>query len=360
MTVKKLRVAVIDIDHVHTNGMIREFTDNPNAELAGIAPYKKCTEDELRFKLQKHTPHEIDLTVYRDYKELLSSDIDIAVICTQVTEYADIVEETLALGINTIIEKPMALTMAEAKRMFCAYKSGSAKLMINWPVAWFDSFRKVKELADAGAVGEVLRVEYRSPATCGPYARGELSPTECSELWWFRRSEGGGSISDYAGYGCLLTTWIAGTAAKRVSGFKKNYLIPFSDVEDYATFTIDFGRIIGIIEASWSTHSNGQIPTGPVVYGTDGTIVADRHSNIVKVYRENDRYRPSCEPTECYTCENLSDRVADAMVDYLLKGKMIHELTTPEFNMKAMAAFDAGIRSCNSGKTEDAYEPFGF
>jgi hypothetical protein len=46
------------------------------------------------------------------------------------------------------------------------------------------------------------------------------------------------------------------------------------------------------------------------------------------------------------------------MVNHILKGTPIHEITTPEFNMKAMAAFDAGIRSCESGQTETAYDPF--
>lgn len=354
----KLRAAVIGLDHVHTKEMIEAFTKNPDTDLVGIAEYHDCTEEELQFHLRRHTPEGIEPEVYRDYKELLKQNLDIAVVCTGVNDHADIVEETLALGINTIIEKPMALNINEAKRMYRAYKASSAQLMINWPVAWFPCFRKVKELADAGVVGDILRVEYRSPATCGPYARDEMPPSELAKSWWFKHGEGGGAIPDYAGYGCILTTWITGCIAKRVSGFKKNYLIPFSDAEDYATFTIDFGRCMGLIEASWSTKSNGQIPTGPVVYGTEGTIVADRFGTDVKVYKEDDRYRPSCAPTEVYEFDPAVDGVADNMVNHILKGTPIHEITTPEFNMRAMAAFDAGIRSCESGRIETAYDPF--
>ena len=355
---KKVRVAIIGLGHVHTIGMLNAFSANENSEIVGIAEYGEYTEEQLQFDLSHHIPKNMNPELYRDYKELLKQDIDLAVICTGVNEHADAVEETLGLGINTIIEKPMALTMDEAKRMYRAYKASSAQLMINWPVAWFPCFRKVKELADSGVVGEILRVEYKSPATCGPYSRDAMTPQEFSKLWWFRHDEGGGVIPDYAGYGCVLTTWITGCTAKRVSGFKKNHLIPFSDVEDYATFTIDFGKCMGIIEASWSTLSNGQIPTGPIVYGTEGTITADRFGNDVKVYKENDRYRPSCEPTDVYAFDPAVDGVANNMVNHILKGTPIHELTTPEFNMKAMAAFDAGIRSCESGNIETAYDPF--
>lgn len=190
----KLRAAVIGLDHVHTKEMIEAFTKNPDTDLVGIAEYHDCTEEELQFHLRRHTPEGIEPEVYRDYKELLKQNLDIAVVCTGVNDHADIVEETLALGINTIIEKPMALNMNEAKRMYRAYKASSAQLMINWPVAWFPCFRKVKELADAGVVGDILRVEYRSPATCGPYARDEMPPSELAKSWWFKHDEGGGAI----------------------------------------------------------------------------------------------------------------------------------------------------------------------
>jgi len=104
---KKVRVAVIGLDHVHTKEMIEAFTKNPDTDLVGIAEYHDCTEEELQFHLRRHTPEGIEPEVYRDYKELLKQNLDIAVVCTGVNDHADIVEETLALGINTIIEKPM-------------------------------------------------------------------------------------------------------------------------------------------------------------------------------------------------------------------------------------------------------------
>jgi UDP-N-acetyl-2-amino-2-deoxyglucuronate dehydrogenase len=127
---KKLRAAVIGLDHVHTKEMIEAFTKNPDTELVGIAEYHECTAQELQFHLRRHTPEGIEPEVYSDYKELLKQKLDIAVVCTGVNDHADIVEETLGLGINTIIEKPMALRMDEAKRMYRAYKASTAQLMI--------------------------------------------------------------------------------------------------------------------------------------------------------------------------------------------------------------------------------------
>ena len=252
----------------------------------------------------------------------------------------------------------MAMTMADAKRMYRAHCRSSAELIINWPVAWFPAFNLAKDLTDRGIVGKVLRVQYRSPSTRGPYKLGEYTAEELSKLWWYKADRGGGSISDYAGYGCALTTWFTGKTAKRVSGMKKNFFLNFSDVEDYSVFCIDFGDSAGLIKGSWSTMSNGQIPTGPIVYGTEGVIVADRYDKEIKVYKELKPYVTSPGPDEVHLAEDTSDALAMNIWNFLHDGKPLHQMITAEFNMKIMAAFDAGRRSCESGVTEYTYEPF--
>lgn len=356
---KKLRVAIIGMEHVHINNLSHDFNKyTDKLEWVGIAEIPPYTDNQIKLRTELNLPTDIDLKFWADYKELLAQNIDIAIICTNIEKHADIVEEVLALGINTVVEKPMALSMADARRMYRAYKRSTAELIINWPIAWFPAFRKVKELADSGIVGDVLRVQYRSPSTRGPYKLNEYTPEELSKLWWYKHDEGGGSICDYAGYGCVLSTWITGKTAKKVFGLKKNFFLPFSDVEDYSVFTIDFGDSVGLIEGSWSTMNNGEIATGPIVYGSEGVIVADRFAPEVKIYKDLIPYQPSPEPNEVFMTEPISDNIASNVINHILDGEPLFEIVTPEFNMKAMAAFDAGIRSCESGMPETAEEPF--
>lgn len=357
---KKLRVAFIGLAHVHVNNLSHDFSKLSDCiELVGAADVSYYSEEERMMHIKLNCPTDVELPIWDDYRELLNQDIDIAMVCTDIKGHTEIVEEILGMGIHTIIEKPMALEMEDAKRMYRAYEKSEAELIINWPVAWFPTYNKAKELADSKAVGDVLRIHYRSPSTRGPYKLGEYTPEELSKLWWYKSNRGGGSISDYAGYGCLLTTWIANRIAKRVSGFKQNFMLPFSDVEDYSTFTIDFGDSIGIIEGSWSTMSNGQIPTGPIVYGTKGVIVADRFDPCVKVYKELKPYQTSPEPDEVYEVGGPKvDGLAQNIIEHFTNGQPLHELLTPEFNMRMMAAFDAGRRSCESGQIEKAIDPF--
>lgn len=358
MSDKKLRAALIGMSHVHIHNLTRDFQKYPDKlEIVGIADVPPYTDEEREMRIKFNVPECLGLTLWDDYKELLNQDIDVAVVTTDIKDHARVTEEILAMGINAVVEKPMALDMADARRMYRAAHKSAAELIINWPIAWFPTFRKAKELADSGIIGDVLRVHYRSPSTRGPYQLNQYTPDELSKLWWYKSDRGGGSICDYAGYGCVLSTWITGKMAKRVSGFKKNFFLPFSDVEDYSAFTIDFGDAIGLIEGSWSTMNNGEIATGPVVFGTEGVIVADRYDTAVKVYKDLVPYQPSPAPNEVYETQPIEDNIAKNVIDHLLDGTPLHELITLDFNMKAMVAFDAGRRSCESGAIEMAEEP---
>ena len=360
---KKLRFAMIGIGHVHAAGMIKDFLNQgeDRVEFLGFADYPYRSPEESEHLKMNRFQNEDGTYVYpyfENYRDILAQKPDLVLLCADICAHAPLAEETLSLGIHTLIEKPMALTMADAKRMYRAAKTGGAELIVNWPVAWFAGFRKAKELADAGKVGEILRVQYRSPSTRGPYPLNAYSPEELSKTWWYQRDKGGGSICDYAGYGCVLATWITGKTAKRVFGIKRNYFLPFSDVEDYSLFTIDFGRQVGMIEGSWSTMSNGEIPTGPVIYGEKGVIVADRFSNEVRVYTDFLPYHPIPPANEVHRPAPLTDSLAVNVSRFILEGEPLFDMITSAFNMKAMAAFDAGRRSCESGAFEEAEDPF--
>ena len=347
---EKLKVAIIGLAHVHAQSFVKTFNKYPDKiEWLGCADVIEYDEKEINHRIEINIPKITPPKVYKDYKELLDLKPDIAVICTDIKDHADIVEETMKRDINTIVEKPMAITYEDGMRMVKAYEKSKAKLIINWPVAWFGSFRKAYNLMKEGKIGKPLRFAYRSPATTGPYPVSDYPVEELKKMWWYQKDRGGGAIIDYAGYGCTLATWFLGKKAKRVSAMKKNFTLDFSDVEDYAAFTIDFEDSIALIEASWSTLTSAEIPTGPVIYGEKGVIVCDRYSNVVKVYTS---FRAKT-PDEIYDVVDFDEDIAIHTINHLTKDTPLHITMTPEFNIKAHSALDAGIRSCESGNGEE-------
>lgn len=361
---EKTKIAFVGLDHVHVSQMFDAFfKSGEEVEYLGAADFLSKEPDEVDKKVSSNMSKDArdNLKIFYDYNELLDLKPDLVLVNSDVKSHADCAEALLERNLNVLVEKPMAYDMADAKRMYRAAKKSEGKLMINWPIAWFPAFNKAKELADSGIIGEVLRIQYRSPSTRGPYRLDQFTPAQLSDMWWYQHDRGGGSIMDYAGYGCVLCTWIANSTAKSVYGIKKNFFLPFSDVEDYSAFTIDFGNKVGFLEGSWSTMNNGEIATGPVVYGREGVIVADRFNPTVKVYKDLKPYQPSPAPTEVFeTLPNDNALMAKNVIAYLRGEAPLHELLTLDFNMKAQVALAAGIRSCESKQTEAAEDPFNF
>lgn len=355
---KKYRIAIVGMDHIHATNLYNQFCAfaGDRIEWIGYADTTDCSEEmrDFKYKLNFYDEKMDSMKRYDDYMELLDQKPDIAIVCTDIESHARICEETLSRNIHTVVEKPMATTLEDGIRMYRAAKRSEAELVINWPVAWFSSFNKARELAAEGVVGDVLRFNYRSPSTRGPYKLGEYTNEELSKLWWYNKKRGGGSIMDYAGYGCVLSTWfMKGELPKKVMGFKKNFFLPFSDVEDYSTFTLEYENSVSILEGSWSTMNNGEIATGPVIYGSEGVLVADRFNPEVKIYKDLKPYVPSPGPTEVFKTGADDTNISINLINYLEKGTPLHELVTVDFNIRAMAVLDAGIRSCESGKPEE-------
>lgn len=349
---KKLKVAMIGIAHTHAGVLYYEFS--LHQELFDWVGYADITSDlgeTVEERRQRNFYAHDKLDYYDDYKEIIKMKPDIIIINTDIKSHGDIVSEILSEDINVVVEKPMAIDMKDALKMYEAAKKSKGELIINWPIAWFPYFNLAKELVDKGEIGEVLRVQYRSPATWGPYEIGAYSTEELNKMWWYDKKSGGGAIMDYACYGCVLTTWFFDKQAESVYGIKKNFLHGFSDIEDYATFTLDFGTGVGFLESSWSTFNSGEIPTGPVVFGTKGTLVSDRYTNAVKLYST-----PSHDlkaPDKIFDFEGKKEDSGENILNHFINGTPLHEILTLDFNMKAMSALDAGIRSCESGKFEE-------
>ena len=357
---EKLKVAIFGLAHPHAAALTKAFKALPDeAEILGYAevgPYDDQTFDERMKNIGVKTAE--GLRFFEDWRELLALKPDVAVVATENSVCADVSCEILSKGTSVINEKPMAISYADAKRMADTAKANNAHIITNWPVAWFPAFNYAKKLADDGAVGKIMRVVYRSPATWGPFSYGKEGvrpPVEwLNKTWWYRKECGGGSILDYACYGAVLTTYFFGKKALRVSGIAKQFDIEGTNVEDYSAMLLDFGDGVGLLEGSWSSFNPAEIPSGPIIYGKDGVIVCDRHSDLVKIYKGNTHKPiPPVEVVDCSGMEEYRGELGRNIIDFL-KGKApLNPLLETEINLAVCATLDAGRKSAEQGITAD-------
>ena len=257
------------------------------------------------------------------------------------------------------VEKPMAVSLSSALQMVRAVQAAGTEMVINWPASWSGASRKVKELIGEGVIGRVLQVKWRGGHT-GPLGPGAahagvseeaalLTGPERAATWWHQVAAGGGAMLDYCSYGAMLSRWYIGEQAVAAIGMKANLNSHWGKAEDNAVMIVRFPSAMGLFEVSFTTWHHG-VPTGPIIYGTTGTLVVEPRDGeqIVRLERgrgETMIYEPDPLP------EGREEIAAD-FIHHLETGEPVHETIEMMFNLEVMAILDAGVRSASSGQLE--------
>ena len=137
---------------------------------------------------------------YVDYRELLR-DPEIAVVhvCTPNRSHSFITVDALEAGKHVMCEKPMAKTYADAKLMLEAARRTGKKLTIGYQQRWRGESLYLKEMCQAGELGEIY------------YARAVSLRRRAVPTWGVFLNEyeqGGGPLIDIGTHALDLTLWM--------------------------------------------------------------------------------------------------------------------------------------------------------
>ena len=363
---KIYRMGVIGFAHMHVNTLIDHFAELPNVEWVACAdtiPTVPSISEEpstRKANLKRAQENTGIPKVYQDYREMLEKEkCDIIIFCPENSRHGEVAEAIAAAGSHMLTEKPMAASLSEAIRMVRAAKAAGVELMINWPITWSPAVRKMKALLKEGIIGDVWEVKWRNGASMGPLAYGQqITDAEKGAEWWHQSAAGGGALLDYCCYGACLARWFIGEPAVAALGIKANLTSHYGDADDNSIITVRFPQALAILEGTWTTWNVG-IPTGPIIYGTKGTLVANakmvdgKRMPVAEVYTS--RGHGAIEPDQSIEGEPLPEgreNLAKEFLHHLETGDPLHPTLEMEFNLEVMAILDAGIRSAENGQME--------
>ncbi|MET0933617.1 MAG: Gfo/Idh/MocA family oxidoreductase [Mycetocola sp.] len=115
---------------------------------------------------------------------LADPDVDIVSVCTPTTTHRDIAVRALNAGKHVLLEKPIALTIADAFAISAAASTSDRTFMVAHVVRFFEGYRRARDDVETGRIGSVLS------------ARARRLITKPDAAWWYDDEKSGGVVVD--------------------------------------------------------------------------------------------------------------------------------------------------------------------
>lgn len=268
---KKIKAGVIG------GGNIAEFHLNDMVKNENIIPYALCdvNQESLdktgdRYNIPKENR-------YTDYKELLArSDIDMVSICTPNVTHFSIAMDTVKSGKAYVLEKPVAMTLVEAKELYLATKNAGLTNAVGFSYRYLPAVQKAKEIISSGALGKIHHVYAQ-------YIEGKDDNENIPLLWRYQKElAGSGSLGDLGSHMLDMMRYLVGDFNEVIG--TSGIIIPkrqkldgsgLGDVttEDYfhamATMENDISATMCFTKFAWGRKNSQRLE----IYGSRGGLI---------------------------------------------------------------------------------------
>ena len=331
-----LRVGVAGLNHDHVYGLMEKYKKG-EVVILGIAE----ADQQLIKKYQARyaLPDSLFFPTVSAMLEHIHPDAVLAY--DPIVDHLSVVEACAPKGVSVMVEKPLAVSVAQVERMVQLVNEYHIHLLTNYETTWYPSNQEVYNLVkQQHTIGEIRKMVAHD---------GHQGPKEigCSPdfLKWLTDPEknGGGAIVDFGCYGANLMTWLMdGQAPIAVTAVTRHYKPEeYPKVDDDATILLEYPGAVGIIEGSWNWPFSIK---DLEVFGQSGYLHALNANTLQE--RLKDTYNPVPAPTPAYT-DNLV-YLAD-----VLHGKIDpqDDLSSLNNNVIVVRILEAAKLSAKEGKT---------
>ncbi|MBK5294786.1 MAG: Gfo/Idh/MocA family oxidoreductase [Acidobacteriia bacterium] len=122
--------------------------------------------------------------LYKDFRQLLASDVDAVIIATPVFLHAGHFEAAVKSGKHIYIEKPASADVEGCKRIMRAADSADRKLNITFGFQrrYGQVYQKAKRLADSGGIGPIRMAHAHFIKSEGAWGEAEKLPPPKTEM----------------------------------------------------------------------------------------------------------------------------------------------------------------------------------
>ncbi len=191
------------VDSVDTTGLVIASVSNRSKESSDYAA------DELE-KRYRSIGHEVSVSRPATYQELLADDsLDLVVITSHTDAHAEHTLAALETGKKVYLDKPISVTLEDGRLIADAEQRTGNRLLMGFTRRYEDSWVKMKQLLDDGAVGSLQMILLRSIIPYSRYLQG----------WHRKREWSGGPLNDKCSHHFDVFRWIADSDCGSMGAF---------------------------------------------------------------------------------------------------------------------------------------------
>jgi dTDP-4-amino-4,6-dideoxygalactose transaminase/predicted dehydrogenase len=250
---KKLRVGIVGCGQMG-RWHFDAYKKNPQVEIVAFADTN--LESAERFAA------EANAKAYSSTKDMIVNErLDGVSVCTLPSTHRDIALDLLEAGVHVLCEKPLAISVEQAKEMTAKAAQKNLLLLTAFKFRYFDEVQKAKEILSSGGLGKIASFRLMF----GGYI--DMAGT------WFAQKHlsGGGILMDNGPHAIDLIRYLFGEITAVSAAVSNLQDIPVEDT-GRLNFTLANG-VTGTAEMSWSLPIPSK--TYLEIYGENGAALLD-------------------------------------------------------------------------------------
>ncbi len=334
-----LRVGIVGLVHGHVHGFLEQYRRSPEIHIVGVA------EPDRQLLTQAAAKYGFDNSqLFTDLEDMLAKAHPQAVLVyTNTYDHRRVVEICAHHGVHVMMEKPLAVSYADAIAIQKAAETSKIHVLVNYETSWYASNHGAYDLLHSGALGEVRKVVVHD---------GHKGPKEIGvqpEFFaWLTdpKLNGAGALFDFGCYGADLMTWLMRDERPQSVTAVTQRIKPeiYPRVDDEATIILTYPKAQAIIQASWNWPFDRK---DMEVYGKTGYAITVKRDDL-RVRREGEEHEQqiAAKPIGAPYDNSLSYFRA-----VLVDGAKEDALSSLKTNVTVTEILDAARRSAAEGKT---------
>ncbi len=272
---RKLRYALIGCGRIAPNHVAAVIA---NASLLEFCAVCDTVPERMEAVLSPLSQRERDTVKrYTDYQTMLAEvQPDLVAIATESGKHAALGLACIATGASLIIEKPIALSIADARALIAAAKQHKVKLCACHQNRFNKSIQKIRTAVDENRFGRMLHG--------AAHIRWNRSRSYYEQAPWRGTwAQDGGALMNQCIHNIDLLRWMMGDHVVEVMAYTDNLQHDYIEAEDIGMALVRFSNgAYGIIEGTTSIYPHNLEET-LYLFGESGTVKAGGKSvNIIE------------------------------------------------------------------------------